>query len=171
MRDVKDCEPIAGHMYRMGVMTFLLDKNPESGGLDRVRCMEMALVHDLAESVVGDITPYCGISQKEKREREVEAMKEIIKLIEPCGDKLLELFYEYENGETAEAKFVKDLDRLDLIMQAFEYEKRDDSPEKLQEFFDSTQGKFNHPFIKKLVDEIYGQRLMHRKNSQQQHSS
>lgn len=43
-------------------------------------------------------------------------------------------------------------------MQAFEYEKRDDCLLKHQEFFDSTEGKFNHPFVKKLVNEIYEQR-------------
>lgn len=43
-------------------------------------------------------------------------------------------------------------------MQAFEYEKRDNCLLKHQEFFDSTEGKFHHPFIKKLVNEIYEQR-------------
>lgn len=171
LRDINDCEPIAGHMYRMSMMTFLLDKDPEVEELDRIKCMEIALVHDLAESLVGDITPYCGISREEKRDREIQAMKEIAELIKPNGDKLMELFYEYEKGETAEAKFVKDLDRLDMVMQAFEYEKRDGSPAKLQEFFDSTEGKFNHPFVKNLVDELYAQRKLHRTESQEQHLS
>lgn len=30
----------------------------------------MAIVHDLAESVVGDITPFCGISKEDKYARE-----------------------------------------------------------------------------------------------------
>lgn len=30
----------------------------------------MALVHDLGESVVGDITPHCGVSKEEKHKRE-----------------------------------------------------------------------------------------------------
>ncbi|XP_063700315.1 5'-deoxynucleotidase HDDC2 [Culicoides brevitarsis] len=173
LRDVKDCESISGHMYRMSVMTFLLEKNPENENLDRVKCMEMALVHDLAEAVVGDITPYCGISREEKQQRELEAMKDIAKLTNSGSDKLMELFHEYEKGETPEAKFVKDLDRLDLIMQAFEYEKRDENPERLQEFFDSTEGKFQHPFVKKIVSEIYAQRLEHQaklKNQSQQSS-
>lgn len=171
MRDVKDCESISGHMYRMSMMTFLLEKNPESEDLDRIKCMEIALVHDLAEALVGDITPYCGISREEKRARELTAMKDIAKLIHPGSDKLMELFYEYEKGETAEARFVKDLDRLDMMMQAFEYEKRDESPKRLQEFFDSTEGKFQHPFIKKIVSEIYAQRLLHRKNATQEQTS
>ncbi|XP_039952393.1 uncharacterized protein LOC126752592 isoform X2 [Bactrocera neohumeralis] len=155
LRNVSDPESISGHMYRMGMMTFLLDG---SEGLNQIRCMELALVHDLAESVVGDLTPFCGVSKADKRAMEFKAMEDICKLIEPRGKRIMELFEEYEAGESAESKFVKDLDRLDMIMQAFEYEKRDNCLLKHQEFFDSTEGKFNHPFIKKLVDEIYDQR-------------
>ncbi|XP_053957608.1 uncharacterized protein LOC128862852 isoform X2 [Anastrepha ludens] len=155
LRNVSDPESISGHMYRMSMMTFLLDG---SEGLNQIRCMELALVHDLAESVVGDLTPFCGVSRTDKRAMEFKAMEDICKLIEPRGKRIMELFEEYETGESAESKFVKDLDRLDMIMQAFEYEKRDNCLLKHQEFFDSTKGKFNHPFIKKLVDEIYEQR-------------
>lgn len=155
LRNVKDCESISGHMYRMGMMSFLLDG---SQGLDRIRVMELALVHDLAESIVGDITPYCGISREEKLLREFSAMSEISELLGPSKDKLLELFNEYEAGQTAEAKFVKDLDRLDMVMQAFEYEKRDNCPMKHQEFFDSTKGKFSHPLVINIVNEINAQR-------------
>lgn len=40
MRDVNDCETVAGHMYRMGIMTFLLGDDIASG-LDRIKCMEL----------------------------------------------------------------------------------------------------------------------------------
>lgn len=171
LRDVKDCEPIAGHMYRMSMITFLLADNEEAGSLDRIKCMEMALVHDLAEATVGDLTPYCGVSREEKRSRELIAMKEIAQLAGPAENKLLELFYEYEDAQSAEAKFVKDLDRLDMIMQAFEYEKRDNCPERLQEFFDNTEGKFHHPFVLKMVDEINSQRAKHQKEVAKRQSS
>lgn len=155
LRDVNDCESISGHMYRMSMLTFLLDG---SEGLNQIRCMELALVHDLAESLVGDITPFCGVSKDEKRTMEFKAMEDICKLIEPRGKRIMELFEEYENAQSPESRFVKDLDRLDMVMQAFEYEKRDNCLLKHQEFFDSTEGKFNHPFVKKLVNEIYEQR-------------
>jgi hypothetical protein len=34
------------------------------------RLMKICLVHDLAESVVGDITPHCGVSKEDKRKLE-----------------------------------------------------------------------------------------------------
>ncbi|ALC38442.1 maker429 [Drosophila busckii] len=144
-------------MYRMSMLTFLLDG---SEGLNQIRCMELALVHDLAESLVGDITPFCGVSKDEKRAMEFKAMEDICKLIEPRGKRIMELFEEYEHAQSPESRFVKDLDRLDMVMQAFEYEKRDNCLLKHQEFFDSTEGKFNHPFVKKLVNEIYEQRQL-----------
>lgn len=65
---------------------------------------------------------------------------------------------EYEENESPESKFVKDLDRLDMVLQAFEYEKRDNCIKTHQEFFDSTDGKFNHPLVVNLVNEIKAQR-------------
>ncbi len=32
--------------------------------------MKLALVHDMAECIVGDITPFCGVSKEEKHEKE-----------------------------------------------------------------------------------------------------
>lgn len=54
--------------------------------------LDLALVHDLAESIVGDITPYCGVSKEDKKQREMDAMREIAKLIAPRGEHLMELF-------------------------------------------------------------------------------
>lgn len=68
------------------------------------------------------------------------------------------MFQDYENQTSPEAKFAKDLDRYDMILQAFEYEKRENAPKKLQEFFTATEGKFDHPFIQGLVTELYEQR-------------
>lgn len=45
-----------------------------------------------------------------------------------------------------------------MVLQAFEYEKRDECPKKHQEFFDSTEGKFNHPLVIDLVEHIKVQR-------------
>lgn len=156
--DINDCESIAGHMYRMGIMTFLLTEENNPTNLDRFRCLQIALVHDLAECIVGDLTPHCGVTPEDKHRQEDEAMKLIAGLTGIAGDRMYELYKEYENQTSPEAKFAKDLDRYDMIQQAFEYEKRENAPKKLQEFFSATEGKFNHPFIKELVTELYRQR-------------
>lgn len=50
-------EPVAGHMYRLALLVMLM---PQEAGLNRDKAIKMALAHDIAESLVGDITPYDG---------------------------------------------------------------------------------------------------------------
>ncbi len=38
------------------------------------------------------------------------------------GDELFQLWLEYEEGSSKEAKLVKDFDKFEMIMQAYEYE-------------------------------------------------
>ena len=40
----------------------------------------MCLVHDMAESIVGDLTPHCGVSVEDKHRQEEEAMETLIKV-------------------------------------------------------------------------------------------
>ncbi|XP_043480981.1 5'-deoxynucleotidase HDDC2 [Leptopilina heterotoma] len=153
--NVTDVETIAGHMYRMAMLSFLIDSNEN---LDKNKIMQMTLVHDLAECIVGDITPHDNIAPEVKHEQEDHAMEHICKLLGDKGPEMLEIFREYEKQESAEAKYVKDLDRLDLLMQALEYEKRDKKPGHLQEFFTSINGKIRNPFLNEVAKEINQER-------------
>lgn len=55
---------------------------------------------------------------------------------------------------------VKDLDRFDMVLQAYEYERSENKPGFLQEFFNSTREKFvnAHPKVKELLLELYDAR-------------
>jgi putative hydrolase of HD superfamily len=54
--------------------------------------LKLALVHDLAECIVGDITPCCGVAPEEKHQREDNAMKELAQLAGTCGTELYCLY-------------------------------------------------------------------------------
>ncbi|CAL1270507.1 unnamed protein product [Larinioides sclopetarius] len=154
MRNISNCEDVAGHMYRMGIMAFLLD-DEASSNVDRNKCIKMALVHDIAECIVGDLTPFCGISKEEKHRKELEAMQRLCSLAgEKVGKEFLNLYKEYEEQSTFEAKTVKDLDKFDMILQAFEYEKESEFTLSLQDFFNSTEGTFQNPLVLKWVQEL-----------------
>lgn len=151
-QSVPDCESVADHMYRMAVMAMML---PGNGNLDRDRCVRLSLVHDIAECIVGDITPADKVPKDIKHAKELAAITDIQKLVPPeFSDELLKLWREYEDQASPEAKYVKDLDRFDMVMQAHEYEEELKRPGELQEFFDSTTGRFQHPEILTWVDEI-----------------
>ncbi|KAJ1667557.1 hypothetical protein EV178_001286 [Coemansia sp. RSA 1646] len=147
-------ESIADHMYRMGIMAMLI----EDGSLDRNRCIKMAIVHDLAESLVGDITPHDGVSKEQKRKMEEDGMSQLVQTLgmSEHAMEIQELWLEYEAGETNEALLVHDLDKCEMILQAMEYERSDNK--RLESFFESTKGIFKHPQVKEWVDEIYKRR-------------
>lgn len=86
----------------------------------------MALVHDMAESITTDITPDSEITPTEKHNMEEDAMQHIRSMLKgnPFADEAVELWREYAADSTPEAKFVKDLDKAELIFQVVEYENR-----------------------------------------------
>lgn len=151
---IKGAESIADHMHRMGVMAMLVN----DPSINREKCVKMAIVHDLAEAVVGDITPHAGVSKEDKFTMEKNAMdgfKESLGNTETANE-IVDLWHEYEDAKTPEALFVKDLDKFEMIVQALEYEKSD--KKKLQGFFDSTRGKFAHPTVKAWAEALYKER-------------
>ncbi|XP_029452395.1 HD domain-containing protein 2 [Rhinatrema bivittatum] len=154
-RNVKNPESVSDHMYRMAVMAFLV----EDKQLNKDRCVRLALVHDMAECIVGDIAPADNISKEEKHQREKAAMEQLTHLLsEDLKKEVYELWEEYEYQSSAEAKFVKDLDQCEMILQALEYEELERKPGRLQEFYDSTAGNFSHPEIVQLVTTINEER-------------
>ncbi|XP_031285065.1 HD domain-containing protein 2 homolog [Pistacia vera] len=154
-RDVKDPESIADHMYRMGLMGLIMADIP---GIDRDKCIKMAIVHDIAEAIVGDITPSDGISKAEKSQRERKALDHMCKLLggEARAKEISELWMEYEENSSAEAKIVKDFDKVEMILQALEYE--NEQGKDLDEFFQSTAGKFQTELGKAWAKEIASRR-------------
>ena len=96
----------------------LVSKHP---ALNAEKVLRMALVHDLGEAYVGDITPSDNVPKSDKSEREHAALKRILGKL-PNGEDLLDIWLEYEQQSSPEAKFVKRIDRLELALQAAVYE-------------------------------------------------
>ena len=166
-------ESIADHSYRVAMMAMVA---APMMGLDVGKCVSMAVAHDLAESIVGDITPCAPVTKQEKREMELGAMQTIRGMIDDAtataastsgrpegaqggaparniGEHVASLFREYDDGETAEAILLKDLDKLEMILQAHEYEVANDRYD-LDSFFDSTRGRFRTPVGREWAEEV-----------------
>lgn len=100
----------------------------------------MALVHDMAESLVGDITPVDNVSKDEKSRRESLTMDYICtNLLGKFngglnGQGLRQLWQEYEDSETLDSQFVHDIDKIELILQMVEYERAHKGAMDLGEF-------------------------------------
>ncbi|KAI0100533.1 HD domain-containing protein [Nemania sp. FL0031] len=132
-------ESISDHMYRMSLMTMLCPPTL-APKLDLFKCMKMCLIHDMAESIVGDITPVDGVAKPEKSRREAETMDYISKNLlgkvygGMAGAEIRAIWQEYEDSETLDSHFVHDLDKMELLTQMIEYEKRANKALDLGEF-------------------------------------
>ena len=94
---------------------------------------------------------------RKQHKRERQAMEHLSNLVgEEVGKEFFSLWLEYEEQQTEEAKFVKDLDRFEMILQAHEYEESEAKSGTgwLQEFFDFTKDKFQHPLVKDWVQQL-----------------
>ena len=115
---VEGAESVADHSYATSMIAMLLS---DAEGLDTERAVRMALMHDLAESVTGDITP-SQMSRDQKARRERRAMEGILSgLPDRLRRKYASLWQEYIEGETPEAALVHDADRWDMVLQAGRY--------------------------------------------------
>jgi len=147
-RGVDNVESVACHSYGVALLSLVM--GPLAEGLHVDKMIKMALLHDFAEHEVGDIVVdgSCDcrddITREEKSSQETAVMKASTELLRRPD--LLELWEEYETGKSPEARFVKDLDRLEMLYQAAYYIKT--QHKNLDDFYESTKGKFDHPLCR-----------------------
>jgi putative hydrolase of HD superfamily len=123
-----DGESISDHMYRMSILTMLAPPSI-SQKINIPHCTKMALIHDMAELLVGDITPVDNVPKHEKSRREEETMDYLCKgLLGKVyggvnGEEIRRVWREYEDSKTPESIFVHDIDKIELLLQMVEYER------------------------------------------------
>jgi len=117
-------ESSAEHSWRLTLMIFVFAEELKLD-INVNHAIKIALVHDLAEAVTGDIDALDiadgKVKKEEKEEMETEAMEELKRTLpEKMGADIYALWQEYEAGETREAKFVKALDKIETMTQVYE---------------------------------------------------
>ncbi|KAG5466997.1 hypothetical protein LSCM1_01175 [Leishmania martiniquensis] len=146
-------ESVSDHMYRMSLMCMMC---PDTS-LDRDRMIRMALCHDTGESIIGDISPAMKVPKEVKKQQEAQAVLDLCKLVSSSPNtsfsrELGDLFHEYEAQETAESRFVKDMDMLEMIVQAHSYESMHPGKD-LSSFFKSGAG-IQHPWARAIFETL-----------------
>jgi putative hydrolases of HD superfamily len=143
-RGVDQPESVADHTFRLALMAMIMSSRDSE--LDSERCVRLALIHDLPETIVGDITPFDGRlasetdardviftempeweadADREKTDAERAAIQQITsELPEDLRTLISDAWEEYEAGISAEARFVRQLDKLETWLQAVEYQER-----------------------------------------------
>ena len=144
-------ESVADHSYNMAIMAMVLS---DLKGLDTQKILKMSLLHDLAESVIGDLTPD-EISKKDKTQLENQTMSEILsKLPTKIARDYTKIWEEYQQGSSDEANLVHEVDRLEMALQAKKYITEGYSSDKLQTFLKSARENVKSKEVQEILDEI-----------------
>jgi putative hydrolases of HD superfamily len=144
-------ESVAEHSFRTAVLTMILAPQVKA---DTDKAVKMALIHDVGEAEIGDIVTAKGTYNLSnitaKTIAEKKAINQIFSNID--GQDYINLFDEFEKNKTKEAQLVKQVDRLEVAIQALEYEQK--YKVNLQEFFDYAESKMLDKELKDIMKEI-----------------
>lgn len=157
---INDPESIAEHSFRTSVLAMVMADKMDYP-LDKNKLIKMAILHDLGELATGDIVVEKGevvdvkkMDEKEKQEK--KGIREIFELIGE-GNKYAGIFQEMITRDTPEASFFWQIDKLEMALQALEYEEEQDK--NLEQFFLSVGSlHLKEPLLKKIFNQIINSR-------------
>lgn len=114
-------ESVAEHSWRLALMVMVFYRDLEEP-IDLSRALQMAIIHDLAESITGDVPFFEAIEgspeKTKKNLAEAVAMEQIRAAFNiPCSGNIFSLWQEYQLGESVEARFVHALDKIEAQIQ------------------------------------------------------
>lgn len=158
MSGVPEPETVASHSWRMAVMALQSARYIEEEGADLMQVLKLCLLHDVAEGIIGDIVPEHHqntdkkISDDEKEKMEKRAAQNLAETM--CFEDIFSVFEEYNSAVTKEAQIVKDLDKLDMLLQAETYREKYPDLERLKEFMKWNENAIKLPFYSGILQEI-----------------
>lgn len=150
-RGVSAPESVAEHSYGVAMLALVLADLCE---VDRVRVLELALLHDLAEAMLTDLphTAQQLLGAHAKHSAEQQAINNILAGL-PHAERLLDHWQDYALGISREARLVKALDRLEMLIQALAYEQA--GQRNLAEFWQYNQAIWaEFPVLGQIATEL-----------------
>jgi putative hydrolase of HD superfamily len=109
-------ESTAEHSWRLALLAGIMsDGYP---GLDVSKVLMMSLIHDIGEIYDGDISAALRPDKENKHDAEYRAAKAVFSILpEPQAKQMMDIWTEYNDNATPEAKLVKALDKAETIIQ------------------------------------------------------
>lgn len=154
-------ESLADHtclvaMYALFLAEFI-NADPAAQGLaaplDVERVLALALLHDLAEAVLTDLPKRSAdvLGAQAKHRAEEQIVGELLSDL-PGSERFLALWREYDGAATPEARLVKDVDKLEMVLQAGRYSER--GHRNLEEF--RRGHSWHYPLCEALFEQLSG---------------
>jgi len=147
VHQIKNSETTAEHIFRTAIIAWVLGKKKR---LNLERVIKIALAHDLCEVYAPDLTPYDPLLPKDKKKiaevlkkwpkfttslkikkynnkykTECRALEKLTSKLSPdLKTEIKNLWLDFENGLTKEGRFVKQVDKVENLLQGMEYWKK-----------------------------------------------
>ena len=145
---IKNPESVADHSFRMAVLGAYLS---DSLGLDTSKVLRMCLIHDIAESEIGDLTPEEKVSEDNHKKLEDRIARLLFATLPPKPKRVfLRDWSELMKRKSREARLVWEIDKLEMGLTMKDYLRSGGNPEKLERF---NPTKFLSWDLKSLFDE------------------
>ena len=147
---IDEPESVADHSFRCAVVGMCIG---DVMGVDTEKLIRMLLLHDIQEALTGDFDYYAkrALGMREIASQQRRAIKDVLsQLPVELARQYLRLWEEYEDEVTTEAILARDLDRIEMVMQALEYERQGYDRQKLDAFWVEVEGKIRVPLVQEL---------------------
>lgn len=138
-------ESVSDHSWSVSMLAISIIEKYKLN-YDITKCMKLAIIHELGEIYAGDFTPSDNITKEEKHKLEKKAVERLLDSISFEND-FLELWNEYEKQETIEAQFIRQVDKLECIMQASCY-----GIDAI--YMNNSNDNITLPYLKEILEEI-----------------
>ena len=173
LRSVRNPESVADHSWGTALLCMMFAAD---AGVDEHEALQIALVHDLAEAEIGDIAARerpedRDVTLEQKAELERDAIDGLLRGVDA---RLREAWDRYEHRTTDAAVFVRDMNLVDMCLQALFYERErrytptPDEEGVLDEFFRSAAARMSSDTGRRLFAAVEGAYRRERKRQQRQ---
>jgi putative hydrolases of HD superfamily len=144
------CESVADHSFGVAMLGYVFAEEYRLD-LDSSKVMRLGLFHDVCEIYNGDTTPSDGKSMEEISRGEQESIDRVFSKMH-YPERYADIWREYQSQSTPEARFIKQVDRLEMALQANLYEKL--QYQGLEEFFTYVKDRVSEPELVSILDEL-----------------
>ncbi|MFH0875735.1 MAG: HD family hydrolase [archaeon] len=116
---LNDADSVAAHSFNVAAFAYLLARELKLTGydIDEVKVLKMALLHDMGESITGDIGTWVKVLAEGKFQEVEDKAFSLLTRNLSNNNELTGLFTEYNELKTKEAQLVKLADALDAMVQ------------------------------------------------------
>lgn len=115
-----EADSVAAHSFSTALLAYFFAKQLQKSGekIDPEKVLKMGLVHDIGETIVGDVGTFVkGMAGGVFKNIEEEGVRALVEGLDSKNE-IMELVSEYNDRKTIEARLVKAADNLDALAQA-----------------------------------------------------